>query len=142
WRSVPDDELPVIIERDVNDVKNGLISLTYGDQTMEVLGSCIRGVIYASEGKKLIQADLSNIEGRSLVWLSNERWKLDFFHDFDAGKIEFDNYVAAYARAMNEAPADVDGYQRDIGKVMELALRSEEHTSELQSRFDLVCRLL
>src|SRR5207249_10113305 len=27
-------------------------------------------------------------------------------------------------------------------KVMELEHRSEEHTSELQSRFDLVCRLL
>src|SRR5438067_9099106 len=29
-----------------------------------------------------------------------------------------------------------------IGLVMALAPRSEEHTSELQSRFDLVCRLL
>lgn len=122
WRGVPDDELAEVIERDVQDVKDGIISLTYGDHTMEVLGSCVRGVIRAGEGKKLIQADLSNIEGRSLVWLSNERWKLEFFHDFDAGKIEFDNYVAAYARAMNVAPADVDGYQRDIGKVMELAL--------------------
>src|SRR5207249_10245708 len=27
-------------------------------------------------------------------------------------------------------------------RVLDLALRSEEHTSELQSRFDLVCRLL
>src|SRR5699024_11743765 len=29
-----------------------------------------------------------------------------------------------------------------IGMVGKCALRSEEHTSELQSRFDLVCRLL
>src|SRR5271167_5107677 len=29
-----------------------------------------------------------------------------------------------------------------IGAVIALLLRSEEHTSELQSRFDLVCRLL
>src|SRR5699024_11982546 len=29
-----------------------------------------------------------------------------------------------------------------LGLTMALAVRSEEHTSELQSRFDLVCRLL
>src|SRR5699024_12816409 len=30
----------------------------------------------------------------------------------------------------------------DIEKAIEILNRSEEHTSELQSRFDLVCRLL
>src|SRR5699024_9558767 len=30
----------------------------------------------------------------------------------------------------------------DFGELGELVARSEEHTSELQSRFDLVCRLL
>src|SRR5699024_12362254 len=32
--------------------------------------------------------------------------------------------------------------QRSLGAVLLRPLRSEEHTSELQSRFDLVCRLL
>src|SRR5699024_1192184 len=36
--------------------------------------------------------------------------------------------------------AMLNGYT--LGGGLELALRSEEHTSELQSRFDLVCRLL
>src|SRR5699024_11425546 len=42
----------------------------------------------------------------------------------------------------------VDGYDSHKGRVSSLAvidrrrIRSEEHTSELQSRFDLVCRLL
>src|SRR5699024_11982427 len=37
----------------------------------------------------------------------------------------------------------VDNYLRICGKIREsMFLRSEEHTSELQSRFDLVCRLL
>src|SRR5207249_6470090 len=31
---------------------------------------------------------------------------------------------------------------REVGKHSGLKMRSEEHTSELQSRFDLVCRLL
>src|SRR5437868_10089261 len=30
----------------------------------------------------------------------------------------------------------------NVGAAIEVAARSEEHTSELQSRFDLVCRLL
>src|SRR5207249_11197961 len=34
------------------------------------------------------------------------------------------------------------GCTRSGGSSLELASRSEEHTSELQSRFDLVCRLL
>src|SRR5207249_9266986 len=38
------------------------------------------------------------------------------------------------------APRDRVQYRRLRG--FELGLRSEEHTSELQSRFDLVCRLL
>src|SRR5699024_12083680 len=32
--------------------------------------------------------------------------------------------------------------EADMAFVSDLAFRSEEHTSELQSRFDLVCRLL
>src|SRR5207249_6953612 len=32
--------------------------------------------------------------------------------------------------------------ERQVGAVSVTELRSEEHTSELQSRFDLVCRLL
>src|SRR3712207_7505372 len=34
------------------------------------------------------------------------------------------------------------GVEHDGGRVVRLALRSEEHTSELQSRQYLVCRLL
>src|SRR5699024_12208240 len=36
----------------------------------------------------------------------------------------------------------MDGYEEGIRERKENVLRSEEHTSELQSRFDLVCRLL
>src|SRR5699024_11472631 len=37
---------------------------------------------------------------------------------------------------------DVRGFFDNIDHDILLGLRSEEHTSELQSRFDLVCRLL
>jgi DNA polymerase len=89
---------------------------------MEVLGSCVRGAIVAPEGKKFCVADLSNIEGRMLVWLAREEWKLQAFRDFDAG-IGHDLYKVAYGKAFAMNPADVDdGDQRQIGKVMELAL--------------------
>src|SRR5699024_4835640 len=35
-----------------------------------------------------------------------------------------------------------EGVERNAGRVFGVHPRSEEHTSELQSRFDLVCRLL
>src|SRR5438067_13576196 len=38
--------------------------------------------------------------------------------------------------------ADQNAFTSFEQTTYELALRSEEHTSELQSRFDLVCRLL
>src|SRR5699024_12289643 len=36
----------------------------------------------------------------------------------------------------------VVGLQNNSARIPNVKLRSEEHTSELQSRFDLVCRLL
>lgn len=121
WKGLEGEALTEAIELDVACVKAGVADVL-DSNVMDLLGNCIRGVIAAPPGKKLVIADLSNIEGRGLVWLSGEEWKLQFFRDFDAGRIEFDNYVAAYAKAMNVEPATVDSYQRAIGKVMELGL--------------------
>src|SRR5437773_4182696 len=69
---------------------------------------------------------------------------------------KFDQSIATYQRAIGVAPNDVRLYVA-LGGVYErqdnwqqaqtlyqkaLAMRSEEHTSELQSHHDLVCRLL
>src|SRR5207249_5569273 len=45
-------------------------------------------------------------------------------------------------RSVREAPPDSKGPPAGLYSQIALRSRSEEHTSELQSRFDLVCRLL
>ena len=90
---------------------------------MQALSYAIRGAIIAPPRRKLVIADLSNIEGRKLVWLAGEDWKLQSFREFDAG-IGPDLYIAAYARAFGVSQADARK-GRQIGKVMELGLGYE-----------------
>jgi len=107
----------------VQAIKDGSVDLV-ADNVMEVIGSCVRGAIVAPPGKKLVVADLSNIEGRMLAWLAGEEWKLRAFREFDAG-IGADLYKLAYARAFGITAEEVDEYMRQIGKVLELALGYE-----------------
>jgi DNA polymerase len=109
---------------------------------MSLCGSCVRGVIIAEEGKKLVVSDLANIEGRAAAWLAGEEWKLEAFRLYDTFKLDEngekipdgkgdyermgpDLYKVAYARAFNVHPDEAVGQKRQIGKVMELMLQYE-----------------
>lgn len=95
---------------------------------MLAISNTIRGVIVAGKDKKLVVADLSNIEGRVAAWLAGEDWKLEAFRQFDKG-IGHDLYIVAYASSFGislEGVEPKDGKKfigaanRQIGKVEEL----------------------
>jgi DNA polymerase len=108
-----------------------LIDLVMGN-VMSAISNTIRGAIIAPPRKKLVIADLANIEGRMAAWLAGEEWKLQAFRDYDtitgydakgkAVRKGLDLYILAYANSFNVPPESVPpkGNERQIGKVEEL----------------------
>lgn len=114
----PDKDMKKRLAAIVEATKLHVLDLVEAEP-MRALANAVRGCIVAPAGRKLCIADLSNIEGRKLAWLAGEQWKLDAFAAYDNGVGE-DMYKAAYGKAFNIHADDVDDYQRQIGKVMEL----------------------
>lgn len=92
------------------------------DDVMGLLRNACRGMIIAPPDRKLVIADLANIEGRDAAWMAGEAWKVQAFRNFDAGT-GHDLYKLAYAKAFGIRPEDVNKLMRQIGKVMELMLQ-------------------
>jgi DNA polymerase len=111
------------IEQGIEALKAGCADLIV-DNVMELTSSAIRSCIVAAPGKKLVVADLSNIEGRDQAWLAGEESKLKAFREFDAGNGP-DLYKLAYAKAFGIKADNVTKDQRQVGKVMELMLGYE-----------------
>ena len=71
--------------------------------------------------KKLVVADLSNIEGRVLAWVAQEHWKLQAFKDYDAGTGP-DLYNITAVSIIGGDPWKVEKKNRNaFGKVPDLA---------------------
>lgn len=118
---------PVLKQDDIDlgiaAMKAGCADLAY-DNVMELASSAVRGTLVAPKGRKLVIADLSNIEGRDQAWLAGEQWKLKAFRAYDAGEGP-DLYKLAYGKSFGVKPEDVTKDQRQVGKVQELALGYE-----------------
>jgi DNA polymerase len=114
---------PHVIDTGIEAMKAGAEDLLF-DNVMELCSCAVRGCIVAAPGKKLVIADLSNIEGRMLAWLAGEEWKLEAFRAYDRGE-GADLYKLAYANAFGVPVSEVTSDRRQIGKVMELMLGYE-----------------
>ena len=139
------------IDEAIEYVKNGLAEFIYEDPS-HILSNCLRGQIIVPNGKKLVVADYSNVEGRTLAWLADETWKIKAFNDFDTWQLKdgtwvtpdkrydypmecfklnekgepvtlgHDLYKVTYGKTFAVAPEDVNKQQRQMGKVIELGL--------------------
>lgn len=98
---------------------------------LDALASLVRGVLWAPEGKLLVGADLSNIEGRIVAWLAGDTKKLRRFSDYDEGKGP-DIYLATAADMYNVTVEEARPY-RMIGKIAELALGYQGSTGAFLS---------
>jgi len=124
----PSLKLPAI-ELAIRSFKSGTADVLL-PSVMQAASSCARGTIVAPPGRKLVVADLANIEGRVLAWLAGESWKVEAFNAFDRGEGP-DLYALAYAKSFGVTPESViedherGGIQRQVGKVQELAMGYE-----------------
>ncbi|WP_262363593.1 DNA polymerase [Xylella fastidiosa] len=71
-----------VIAVGIDAMKAGCVDLVC-DDVMALTSSALRSCLIAPKNKKLVVADLSNIEGRVLAWLAGETPKLHAFRDFD-----------------------------------------------------------
>lgn len=113
------------IDEAIKRFSRGDIDAYAEDDVLELGSSCLRGLIVAEPGNKLVVSDLANIEGRFMAWIAGEDWKLAAYAAYD-NKTGPDTYKLAYARPFGIDPNDIadEGDQRrQIGKVMELALQ-------------------
>jgi DNA polymerase len=110
----------------------GMVSVLYGEP-LSVVGDCLRGMVRAAPGSRILAADFANIEGRVLAWLAGEHWKLKAFSDYDHGR-GHDIYHLTAGKVLGKDPSAITKDERQVsGKVPELALGFQGGVGAFQS---------
>ena len=130
--TIKQDEIEQIADRladptmNVEDVRS-YINIFHGAPTTRI-ADCLRAMIIAPPGKKLIAVDFSSIEGRGLAWLAGEEKKLTIYRGH--GKVYEASACAIYGLTNLD---DVNEGQRLVGKVAELACGYQGGVGAFQS---------
>ena len=124
-KAIPDEVyFEAIKRRDYEEVS--LLAELSGTTVMDLLKSCVRGLIRAPKGKKLVVSDFAGIEARVLQWVVGANDVLEMFKDPD-----YDSYVHAAAKVFDIPYEDMmcgpdvrPEYKdkRQVGKICVLAL--------------------
>ena len=91
---------------------------------LAVIGDCMRSMVIAASGCKLMGGDFSSIESRILAWGAGETWKLDSYRRFDATHDARDEpYLATACRIYRvpEGSYTKESPERGVGKTCDLA---------------------
>jgi DNA polymerase len=83
------------------------LEMLFEDSCLGIVASCMRSTIVAGPGKRLVIADLAQIEARVLAWLAGQQDALDVF------EASQDIYV--------ETARKIGSSNRNLGKVLVLA---------------------
>lgn len=121
-QNLPSRGLPkaAAIESYIEHLKAGSHDLWF-DNLMLYGAAALRGIVVVPPKKKMVVADLSNIEGRVLAWVAGEQWKLQAFRDYDAGTGP-DLYNITAVSIIGGDPWKVAKVNRNVfGKVPDLA---------------------
>jgi len=99
-------------------------------EPMEVLSSCLRGMLIAGKGRRLIVSDYSAIEARVAAWLAGHNQVLDAFRS------NLEIYKLTASAMFGVDYEDVDKDQRFLGKIASLALAYQGGVRAFQKMAD------
>jgi DNA polymerase bacteriophage-type len=93
------------------------MSLIYGDQLLNTLSSCIRGVLIPTPGYDMFITDFASIEARVVMWLADEKVGIKMFEDGDKDPSLPDIYVhQARTIYQNKSLVKKNKAERQVGK--------------------------